>query len=139
MIERAVPLALAVVVSFVSVAAELISRGAEVLKEPEYQKRKALAQGVLLGSVPQSLCLAALSYDIWVVTSLFSGDAATLKLYNLAGKQSSIVLLIVAHVMLYLFVLGWGGVVRSHGVHSMKLEMWLAIAAIVLCVWFQVY
>ena len=60
---------------------------------------------------------------------------------NLTDKDSAIQLLIVVHVFLYIFVLAWGGVVRAgQGASgSVRLELLLALIAIVLCIVFQVY
>lgn len=140
-ITQATPLTLALVLNLIAVVAVLVSQAAELASEKDSKKREAKAWDLLISSLPQNMCLAAFSFDIWAVTTLLSSDAKTHILYNLTDKDSAIQLLIVIHVFLYIFVLAWGGVVRGgQGAGgSIKLELLLAIIAIVFCIVFQVY
>lgn len=142
-IRKAAPLCLALVLSLIGVAAILISEGGELAKETDQNKKLKKAGLLILSSLPQSLCLGAFSYDIWVVTTLFSADPKTLPFYNLVNKQDAIVLLMVIHFILYLFVLAWGGVVRGIRDDTTKkefiLEILLSGLAIVVCILYQAY
>lgn len=140
-IIKATPLGLVLVLNLVAVVAVLISQGTDLMAEKDSKKRESKAWHLLISSLPQNMCLAAFSYDIWAITILLSSDAKTLTLYNLTNKNSAIQLLIVVHVFLYIFALAWGGMVRGGGSseQSIKLELFLAIIAILLCIGFQAY
>jgi hypothetical protein len=89
-IRQATPLALALFLSLVGVAAVLIGQGASLAAENDTAKRRKAASGLLLSALPPNLCRGALSFDIWVVTTLFSGDLATVTFYNIKDKHSAI-------------------------------------------------
>jgi hypothetical protein len=140
---KAAPLLLALLLGLIGVVATLISRGRDLMAEPEPRKRKALARGVVLASSAPGLCLAAFSFDIWALTTLFSADDQTLSLYNLAGKDGVLPVFLVAHIVLYIGTIAWGGVVRAgevkHDSETPVFEMLLGVAAVLLCVGFQAY
>lgn len=157
-IKQATPLCLSILLSLVGVTAVLISESGSILAVGEYKRRKSLAVYHLLSSIPQNLCLAAFSYDIWVVTTLLSADSKTIDAYNLPQKGDSILLLIVVHIVGYMFVLGWGAVVRplpsatpppsgggSPAVSSelekktVTVELVVSCLAILACILFQAY
>lgn len=77
------------------------------------------------------------------MTTLFSADARTLEFYNLSHKETAIQLLIVIHMILYIFVLAWGGLVRGTqdqlSIRQFLLEISLAFIFLVLCIAFQAY
>lgn len=140
-IRQAAPLALTLFLSLIGVAAVLISQGARLATETDAGKRREAAFGLLISALPPNLCRASFSFDIWVVTALFSGDANTLSFYNIKDKHSAIQLLIVVHLILFLFVASWGGLVRREAddIKEVLLELGGALLAVILCVLFQVY
>jgi|SRR5438876_7930462 len=128
-LEKAMPLLMALGFSLIGVVASLI---AGLGAEPEVQRRKDLAIELFRDSLPRSLCLATFSFDIWAMTLIYSSDPTTLSKYDLAGKQAVVQLLLVVHFILYITVLGWGGLVRAHWVNLI-----LAVLATALCVGFE--
>lgn len=142
-INRAAPLSLAVLLSLPGVTAALINSARQLTKETEYEIRRKKALHLLLEALPGNLFLALFSFDIWVITTLFSADTKTLEFYNLSNKESAIQLLIVIHMILYIFVLAWGGLVRGNqdqlSINQFLLEILLALIALVLCILFQAY
>lgn len=139
-IRQSTPLALALCLGMVGVTAVLISKGATILSEADFGKRRQLAWAVLVSALPANLCRSSFSFDIWVITALFAGDNKTLAFYNITDKQSAVQLLIVLHLILFLFVASWGGLVRrGDTVEGVGLEVFVALAAVLLCIAFQVY
>ncbi len=143
LIEKGAPLALSLLFGLVGVVAVLISEGAALRGEQDDTKRRQKAVVLMLKSLPGSLCLSAFSYDIWVITTLFSADSKTVVFYNLTGKQTAVLLLLVSHLGLYLFALAWGGMVRAKGeiikYRHLAFEIILGLLAVVFCVVFQRY
>jgi hypothetical protein len=139
-IRHATPLALSLFLGLIGVAAVLISKGAALTAETDPAKRKKAAIASLVSALPPNLCRSSFSYDIWVVTALFSSDPKTLAYYNLADKHSAIQLLMVVHIILFLVVASWGGIVRG-GIETegAGLELICALVAVALCIVFQVY
>jgi len=82
-IQQATPMALSLFLGLIGVVAVLISRGQSLLAEADANKRRELAVNALLDALPPNLCRASFSYDIWVITALFAGDAKTLQFYNI--------------------------------------------------------
>src|SRR5712671_788147 len=139
-IRHATPLALSLFLGLIGVAAVLISKGAILMAETDPKKRKDAAIASLVSALPPNLCRSSFSYDIWVVTALFSSDAKTVAFYNLTDKHSAIQLLMVIHIILFLVVTSWGGIVRGGiDTQSALLEISCAVAAVLLCIIFQVY
>lgn len=140
---KAVPLTLTLVFSCIGIAAALITRSAEITGESDETTKKEMIRRAVLGTIPPSLCLAAFSFDIWVLTTLFSADDNTLLTYNLKDKNNTVPLLLVIHFFLYVAVLAWGGVVRGAPDYSQKpsytWEILLALLAVSFCIGFQVY
>lgn len=140
-LAKATPILLTFILSLVGIGAILISQGNTIVAETDYKIRRDKALNLIIASLPHNLCLAAFSYDIWVVTTLFSGDEKTLQFYNIYNKQAVILILITIHVMLYVFVIAWGGVVRgasSDNKHYFPEIVAMALA-IVSCILFQSY
>lgn len=139
-IRQATPLALALFLGLIGVAAVLISQGAKLASEKNSSTRRKAAFAAIVAALPPNLCRSALSYDIWVVTTLFASDPKTLGFYNITDKHSAIQLLIVIHLILFLFVASWGGLVRKgDDTGDMLLEVGVSLFAVLLCVLFQVY
>jgi hypothetical protein len=78
-IDKATPLVLALFLSFIGIIATIVSEASEI----------------------------AFSFDIWVLTTLFAADSNAIKFYNLTGKSNSIMIIVLVHLSLYVFVLGW--------------------------------
>jgi hypothetical protein len=112
-IQQAAPLLLALFLSMVGVAAVLVGKGADLAKETDASKRRGLATNELLNAIPPNVCRGAFSFDIWVLTTLFANDPATIKFYNLTNKLSATQLLIVIHLILFVFVASWGSLVSQ--------------------------
>lgn len=153
-IKLAAPLLLSLLLGLVRVAASLLvseSRRDEVLSSPPssgtgaYEERRKRALNQLLAELPHGLCLATLSFDTWVMTTLFAAASdpnskATLALYNIADKQEAILLLMVIHIIFYITVLVWGGSVRGESTQkSPVIENLIGIIAVLLCIVFQWY
>jgi hypothetical protein len=143
LLDKATPLALSLFLSVIGVVAVLITEASNIVNAADPNKRKELAQRLILSSLPPNLCLGALSFDIWAITTLFANDHTAISSYNLSGKSNSILLVLVAHLMLYQGVLAWGGVVRGRAAESASkrfiLEITLSVFAVMLCIIFQVY
>ncbi len=143
LLHAATPLGLSIVLSLVAVAAALISQSTALISIPDPVQRQSAAVGLLKASLPPNLCLAAFSFDIWALTTITTGDKNALMTYNLAGKSEAVVLLISVHILIYVLVLAWGGVVRlptatpPHG--SLKVEAWLSVFAVIGCIIMQAY
>jgi hypothetical protein len=143
LIRQATPLALAAAFSVLGVIAALIGEAGTLLAEANPDKRRARAKEHFKSSVPPALCVAAFSYDIWALTTMFTSDTTTLTFYNLKGKSDAVTLLLLLHFSLYMFVLVWSGLVRGRADASSEirygLEYLCAVVAILLCIGFQVY
>lgn len=154
------PLLLTIILSLIRVAASLITQGSSIMEEKDYKKRRAKALEVLLGALPLSLCHAAFSYDVWVITTLLVADPKTQVFYNLTGKEALIHLFLVIHVICYIMILGWsivrgsdkkqelgdmaivtqGRTTANNGSSNSKFylfELFIAFLAILLCFVFQ--
>ncbi len=128
------PLLLAIVSSLIGVAAALINEAEGLRKEADAAKREQKAWGVVLASLPRGRCLASISFDIWVMTTLFSADPKTLAVYNLGGKSVAMPLVLVSHIFFYITVLAWGGVIGTR-----RWDIVLGLLSILFCVLFQAY
>lgn len=141
--SKSAPLGLALLFGFIAVAGAIISQGSRFKEASNYNERKARAITIVFSNLPHSLCLSAFSYDIWVITTLFSADPKTLQFYNLTNKATVIPLLLLFHVMFFIFVLGWSGAVREQPTGSdvkyFALENICAVISILLCIGFQVF
>jgi hypothetical protein len=140
-IDQATPLALSLFLSVIGIAAELITQARDITAETDEARRREKARSLIISSLAPNICLGAFSFDIWVITTLFSSEDKALKLYNLYGKGGTVQLLLVAHLFIYLLVLAWGGVVRGNtgGDRRFAFEVTLGITALVLCIVFQSY
>ncbi len=142
-ITKSTPLIIALLLGLIGVSATLISRGGEILREANHTRRRSLAISAILGALPQNLCLSSFSFDIWALTTLFSSDPKTLLLYNLTSKNSALQLMLLMHIIIYIIVLAWAGIVRNVGgagnpPHPI-FELSLGVIAIILCICFQVF
>jgi hypothetical protein len=137
-IDRATPLGLALFLSFVGVAAVVIGDTTNLANEQDETKRRQKALSLIYRAIPQNLCLAAFSFDIWAITTMFTGDDTTLATYHLQNKGNAIQLLIVAHLVAYIFVLGWGAIVRKKDEGSvLTLDSMFSGLAILGCILLQ--
>ncbi len=140
-IDKATPLVLSLFLSVIGIAAALITEAKDILTEPDPTKRKNMAWTLILSALAPNLCLGAVSFDIWAITTLFAAEQKALTLYNLTGKTNAIQLLLVCHLFLYLMVLAWGGIVRGRSTPNPRflLESCLGVLAVLFCIAFQCY
>src|SRR5438309_3286327 len=97
LITKAAPLLLALLLGLVGVVSTVVSHGRKLTAEDDLTKREKLATAILLAGLPPSLCLSAFSYDIWALTTLFAGDEKTWVQYNIKGKDSAVLVLLLVH------------------------------------------
>ncbi len=142
LIDKGLALLLAIVFGLIGVVASLITNGSALLAEEDINKRKKLAWGTILNSLPQSICLSTFSFDIWALTLLVASDTTTLQKYNLTDKGGFLQLILVLHIFLYISVLAWGGMIRSgtsgNGETEIGLDFFLSIFALIMCIILQV-
>jgi hypothetical protein len=138
-IDQMTPLMLALILGLIGVVTVLISKSQNLVGEQDVFKRREIARHALLDALSPNLCLASFSYDIWVITTLFAADPTALQFYNLTGKQNAIQTLLVIHIVLFLFVAGWGPLVRGNTTTGIGLELSFGWLAVILCILFQVY
>jgi hypothetical protein len=128
-VRLGVPLVIPLLMALFSSIAALAGDAKRILESQDSATRAAEARRVIKRKLPVGLCLSAISFDIWAITTLQSADEKTLRFYSLYNHRYAIAPLLIVHLISYLFALLWDGIDQG----SNTLPEYIGAAVSIIC------